>query len=574
MYHEVIEASTSTSFDAAISERIWKMKYRLSQASGGTEAGIDETWRRVARAVAAVEPLDSRARREAELLAALDDFRLLPAGRILAGAGSDRDVTLYNTFVMRDVPDSIDGMCDTLKDAALTMRMGGGIGFDFSTVRPRGTPVAGTGALAGGPLGFMDVCDAMCRMLVEGSGRGAMMAALRCDHPDIEAFVDAKCAPARLRNFNLSVLITDPFMAAVEAGASWDLLWEGATIRTVSARALWDRIMQRTYEMAEPGVLFIDRMNDRNPINYLETVSATNSCAEQPLPANGACSLAHVNLARLVRRPFTADAALDMAELAQLVGVGVRLLDNVVDVSRFPLAEQKAEALSKRRIGLGVTGLADALAMLGIVYGSDQAVATAENWAQAIQNAAYRASAALAREKGPFPLYDADKHLAAPAVQALDAEVRAEIAQWGLRNALLTSIAPTGTTSMLAGNVSSGIEPIFATAYTRQVTQPDGSRSTEEVVDYAVARYRARFGAGAALPASFRTAMDLDPAAHVRMQAAFQRWTDAAISKTVNCPEDIGFDDFKEIYWLAYRSGCKGCTTYRPNAVTGSVLAA
>lgn len=574
MYYEVFEANETTRFNAAISVQIWNMKYRFTRLDGVPEAGVEDTWNRVARAISASEQPETRLLRESELVAALENFRLLPAGRILAGAGTGRDVTLYNTFVMRTVPDSVEGMCDTLKDAALTMKMGGGIGFDFSTVRPRGMRVAGTGASAGGPLAFMDVCDAMCRMLVEGSGRGAMMAALRCDHPDIEAFIDAKTAPQRLRNFNLSVLITDPFMAAVEADAPWDLVWQETVVRSVPARTLWNQIMQRTYEMAEPGVLFIDRMNALNPINYLETVSATNSCAEQPLPPNGACSLAHVNLARLVQRPFEPDAALDLEQLRHLVAVGVRLLDNVVDVSLFPLPEQRAEALSKRRIGLGVTGLADALAMMGLVYGSDDAVAATELWAREIQNAAYRASAALAREKGAFPLYDAAQHLASPAVMALDEDVRQDIARWGLRNALLTSIAPTGTTSLLAGNVSSGIEPIFATAYTRQVTQPDGTRAAEEVVDYAVARFRQLFGADAPLPPSFRTAMDLEPAAHVRMQAAFQRWTDAAISKTVNCPEDIGFDDFKEIYRSAYRSGCKGCTTYRPNLVTGSVLAA
>lgn len=574
MYHRMNDMPYQTEFAAPISAQIWEMKYRYTAPGTGCEAGIDDTWRRVATSLCAAEAPVTRLQREVELLTALADFRLLPAGRILAGAGTGRDVTLLNTFVIDTLPDRLDGLFDKLKEAALTMKMGGGIGFDFSTIRPHGSPVNGTGAKACGPLGFMDVCDAMCKMLVEGSGRGAMMAALRCDHPDIEDFVNAKVAPTRLRNFNLSISVTDAFMAAVEADAPWDLIWDGEVVRTISARGLWDTIMQRTFEMAEPGVLFIDRINARNPINYLETITATNSCAEQPLPPNGTCPLASINLARLVARPFQPGAALDLDELRHLVGVGVRMLDNVIDTTRYPLEAQRIEAEAKRRIGLGVTGLADALAMVGEDYGSDSAVQLTELWAKEIQHAAYRASVALAREKGAFPLFDAHAHTQSPAISALDPELRSEIATHGLRNALLTSIAPTGTISLVAGNVSSGIEPIFAISYRRNVVQPDGTRAAEDVVDYAVARHREIFGNDAPLPHAFRTAMDLPPSAHVKMQAAFQAWTDAAISKTVNCPEEIGFDDFTQIYRSAYQSGCKGCTTYRPNLVTGSVLAA
>ena len=368
------------------------------------------------------------------------------------------------------------------------------------------------------------------------------------------------------------MLVTDAFMAALEADEDWPLIWQGETVRTVKARALWQRIMERTYAGAEPGVLFIDRMNALNPMAYAETISATNSCAEQPLPPNGNCPLGAVNLARLVRNPFEADAMMDLDRLRRVATVAVRMTDNVIDVSAYPVAAQREEALAKRRIGIGVTGVADALAMLGLVYGSDEAVAALETWLHALRVACIEASVALAKEKGSFPAFEAGPYLASEAMAWLDDRLRAEIAEHGLRNAALTTIAPTGTTSMLAGNVSSGIEPIFATSYHRKVTQPDGTRTSEEVVDYAVGLYRQRFGTDTPLSPAFATAMDLTPEAHVRMQAAAQRHIDSAISKTVNCPADIEFDAFEGVYQLAYRSGCKGCTTYRPNDVTGSVL--
>jgi ribonucleoside-diphosphate reductase alpha chain len=572
MYFANINEAASAKFHAPIAHQIWDMKYRLRRDDVTIDQTMEDTWRRVARSLAQPEDASAAVFWETEFLGALDDFQFLPAGRVLAGAGSGRKVTLINTFVMRTIPDSIEGICDTLKDAALTMKMGGGLGFDFSTIRPKGTRVAGLDCPAAGPLGAMDVCDAMCKMLVEGSGRGAMMGTLRIDHPDIEAFIDAKADRTRLRNFNVSVLVTDAFMAALDADADWPLIWQGKTVRTVRARELWRRIMARTYAGAEPGVLFIDRMNALNPMAHVETIAATNSCAEQPLPPFGNCPLGSINLARLVRNPFEPDATLDLDRLRRIATVAVRMTDNVIDVSDYPVPQQREEALAKRRIGIGVTGVADALAMLGLVYGSDEAAGALETWLAELRRACTRASIALAREKGPFPAFEAGPYLASEAMAWLDDELRGEIATHGLRNAVLTTIAPTGTTSMLAGNVSSGIEPIFATAYHRKVTQPDGTRSTEEVVDYAVSVYRQRFGADAALPPAFATAMDLDPDAHVRMQAAAQRHIDSAISKTVNCPADIDFEAFEGIYRLAYHSGCKGCTTYRPNDVTGSVL--
>ncbi|MGE0213844.1 MAG: LAGLIDADG family homing endonuclease, partial [Parvibaculaceae bacterium] len=857
--------------------------------------------------------------------------------------------TLFNCFVMGAIDDSMPGIFEGLKEAALTMQMGGGIGHDFSTLRPKGAPVQGVGADASGPLSFMDVWDAMCRTIMSaGSRRGAMMATLACDHPDIEAFIEAKRDPRRLRNFNLSVLVTDAFMAAVEEDADWPLVFAGKTYRTVKARELWERIMRATYEVAEPGVIFIDRINTENNLSYCETIHATNpcvpadtwvltaegprqvgrlvgepfhavvdgrahaasgffatgvkpllklqmdqgqalrltanhrlkkvvrrtrwrietdwaeagdlapgdeivlhdhrglagwgdpalatrdedegyllglligdgvlktdkavlsvwqpaavanggtpvgpdavmaraeaaaralgsradfagwwpvagrgewrlataglkrlaeahrmargrktitepmecrssafhrglltglfdtdgsiqgsqakgvsvrlaqsdlallqsaqrmllrlgiastlyrerrpagikrlpdgkggtadypvraqhelvvsgdnlvvfaervgftdrtkslrlaaalsgyarglnrerfvarvasieadgeemvydvsvpgvnafdanglqahNCGEQPLPPYGACLLGSVNLASFILDPFSEHARLDETALAETVAVAVRFLDDVVDVSAYPLLEQEREAKAKRRIGLGVTGLADALALSGLRYGSEEAAARARDWMAAIERAAYEASIALSEEKGAFPLFDRDAYLASGHVSKLPQDIREKIARHGIRNALLTSIAPTGTISLFAGNLSSGVEPIFAYDYARKVLNPDGSRRSERVVDQAVALHRERFGAETKLPEHFVTAQELNPLAHLRMQAALQPHVDSSISKTINCPEDIPFEDFKAVYAEAYRLGLKGCTTYRPNAVTGSVL--
>jgi ribonucleoside-diphosphate reductase alpha chain len=464
------------------------------------------------------------------------------------------------------------GIFEMLKEAALTMQQGGGIGYDFSTIRPKGAGVKGVAADASGPLSFMDVWDAMCRTIMSaGSRRGAMMATMRCDHPDIEDFIGAKADAARLRMFNLSVLVTDDFMEAVKTDGSWDLVFDGKVYRTVQARDLWNRVMRATYDYAEPGVIFIDRINQANNLSYVETIAATNPCGEQPLPPYGACLLGSINMARLVTDPFEDAAALDLDALNDLVATAVRMMDNVVDASRFPLEAQRAEAHAKRRIGLGVTGLADALLMLGLRYGSDEAARQTEDWLHAIARAAYLASVQLAKEKGAFPLFDADKYLASGTMQMMDEDVRDAIREHGIRNALLTSIAPTGTISLYAGNVSSGIEPVFAYAYTRKVLQKDGTRTEEEVVDYAVQMWREKFGERE-LPEYFVNAQTLAPLEHVKMQAAAQKWVDSSISKTINCPEDISFEAFKDVYMEAFETGCKGCTTYRPNDVTGSVL--
>jgi ribonucleoside-diphosphate reductase alpha chain len=568
------EKDTAPQLLAPISREIWSRKYRFA-GSGEVpaDASVADTFWRVARAAASVEKGGKRAQEKwaRAFYDAFADFGFLPAGRILAGAGTKRNVTLFNCFVLGRISDDLGGIFDNVKDAALTMQAGGGIGHDFSTLRPRGAIVKSIGADASGPVSFMDVWDAMCRTIMSaGQRRGAMMATLRCDHPDIEDFIAAKADPARLRNFNLSVLVTDAFMAAVEANAPWDLVFDGKVYKTLPARDLWNRLMRATYDYAEPGVIFIDRINAQNNLAYCETISATNPCGEQPLPPFGACLLGSINLAALVRDPFTPQAGLDIGKLEQRVAIAVRFLDNVIAISRYPLKAQADEARAKRRIGLGLTGLADALIFMGLDYASEGARDLAAQWMSAIQNAAYKASAALAAEKGAFPLYDAKAFLDRPNVKRLNADTRAAIAKHGVRNGCLTSIAPTGTISLLAGNVSSGIEPVFDFTYRRRVLHTGGA-SEETVEDFAHQRYRALHRDGE-LPAAFVRAGELSPAAHLAMQAALQPFVDSAISKTINCPESITFEAFRDVYTQAYGAGLKGCTTYRPNPITGAVL--
>ncbi|HSH99862.1 MAG TPA: LAGLIDADG family homing endonuclease [Reyranella sp.] len=931
---------------APISQRIWDMKYRFRDGAGAGDADLEGTWWRIARALAAPE-------RDPETWAsrfhhALKGFKFLPAGRVIAGAGTGRTVTLFNCFVMGTIPDDMAGIFENVKEAALTMQQGGGIGHDFSTLRPQGAPVRGVGADASGPLSFMDVWDSMCRTIMSaGSRRGAMMATLRCDHPDIEAFVDAKRDPARLRMFNVSVLVTDAFMQAVKDDADWDLVFGGKVYRTVKAGALWERIMRATYDCAEPGVIFIDRVNRRNNLHYCETIQATNpcitadswihtadgprqvgaligrsfvarvdggdfetgaegffstgtkpvlrlrtrsgyglrltadhrvrratrvtrwgsdlewvparelrpgdqivlnnhrratewagpcgeaegyliglllgdgtlkedkavlsvwkaaltadgcavdggvegvmhaaleaarslphrsdftgwvevkgrdewrlslgavkalagslglrpgrktvtasmeatssdfhrgllrglfdsdgsvqgtqakgvsvrlsqndlaaleavqrmllrlgivatiyrerrpagrrampdgkgglrlydcaaqhelaiagdnvavfaervgfadrakalrlksvlegyrrtpnrerflaevdsvepdgeaevydvqvpglnaldanglyvhNCGEQPLPPYGACLLGSINLGALVKDPFTPQAALDIKALEELVPLAVRMLDNVIDVSRFPLAAQEREAKAKRRVGLGVTGLADALIFCGVRYGSPEAVRLTRDWLRAVQRLSYLASADIAAEKGSFPMFERARYLAGETVKALPEEVRSAIGRYGIRNSLLNSIAPTGTISLLADNVSSGIEPVFAFSHVRHVLQPDGTRREESVEDHAYRLWRKLEGTAEPPADVFVDAQTLAPGDHLAMQAAAQEYVDSSISKTINLPRDISFEAFEHVYQEAYALGCKGCTTYRPNEVTGAVL--
>jgi ribonucleoside-diphosphate reductase alpha chain len=579
-----------------ISRHIWETKYRFRGDDRAAEASIQDTWRRVARALASVET--EAPEWEHRFYALLDGFGFLPGGRILAGAGTGRRVTLFNCFVMGVIEDSMDGIFDGLKEAAVTMQQGGGVGFDFSTLRPGGTPARSVGGIASGPVSFMQIWDAMCgTLLSSGARRGAMMGTLRCDHPDIEAFIGAKHASGRLSNFNLSVLVFDDFLQAVAEDAAWPLVFPldepmaaGADIvhrrwtgtdgpvacrvhRRVSARALWQKIMRATYDYAEPGVLFIDRINQMNNLAYREHISATNPCGEEPLPPYGACNLGSINLTRFVEAPFSPQARLDFGGIEHAARLGVRFLDNVTDTSGFPLERQAEQARGSRRIGLGITGLADALIMLGVRYGSDQATELAGETMRRICHAAYRASVELAREKGPFPHFERDAYLASGFVRSLPGDIREAIAEYGIRNSHLTAIAPTGTISLLADNVSSGLEPALDFEYHRRVLDTGGNYRDFRLQNYALRRWREAHG-DRRPPGEFVGVADLTPREHLRMQAALQPYVDSAISKTINVPEDFAFEAFESLYIDAWRLGLKGCTTFRPNPVTGAVLTA
>jgi ribonucleoside-diphosphate reductase alpha chain len=586
--------TTMNDTTADISRHVWEAKYRYRQDGAG-ERSIADTWRRIARAIAAVEPRDTAAWEE-RFFHLLSDFKFLPGGRIHAGAGTKRNVTLFNCFVMGLIEDSIPGIFEALEESAVTMQQGGGIGCDFSTLRPRGTRARTTGTIASGPVSFMDVWDAMCgTILSTGARRGAMMATLRCDHPDIEEFIVAKQTPGRLRRFNLSVQVTDSFMQAARSDAEWPLVfpaaalagdgetvarqWPGAAkpvpcrvVRRIAARALWDRILRATYDYAEPGVLFIDRINALNNLSYRERISATNPCGEIPLPPYGACNLGSLNLTRFVRAPFTADAGLDLDALADTVRLAVRFLDNVIDASRFPLARQAEVARGTRRIGLGATGLADTFLMLGLTYGDDRSLKAAGDVMRLVCHTAYRESVALAEEKGAFPYFDRDAYPQSAFVRGLPDDIRMAIAERAIRNSHLTAIAPTGTISLLAGNVSSGLEPIYAASYRRKILDESGNLQDFVLTDHAVACWRGIVGSDTGVPDGFVTAAELPVRAHLDMQAALQPCVDNAISKTINVPQDCPFGAFKQIYDLAYEAGLKGCTTFRPNPVTGTVL--
>jgi ribonucleoside-diphosphate reductase alpha chain len=582
-----------------ISHRIWDEKYRLTRPDGSSESTIQDTWKRVARTLAAVETRD-QGFWEQHFLHALTGFKFLPGGRILAGAGSGRDVTLFNCFVMGTIEDSLDGIFKALKEGAITMQQGGGVGYDFSTLRPAGTPARRTGTIASGPVSFMRMWDGMCATMVSsGNRRGAMMGTLRCDHPDVEAFVQAKRNPHELRNFNLSILITDTFMEAVRDDTDWPLVfpsaglatraedrileraWSGAKepvpcriFRSIRARELWDLMAGAAYDCAEPGVLFIDGINRENNLGYRELISATNPCGEVPLPPYGACDLGAINLTRFVREPFTDHAQLDLDGISALTAISVRMLDNLIDASLYPLPQQADRARGARRIGLGITGLADALIMLGLHYGEEPARQTAAEAMRTICRVAYRTSVELAREKGPFPRYERDAYLGSPFVGRLPDNLRTAIYAHGIRNSHLISIAPTGTISLLANNVSGGIEPVFSFRHSRAMTSGDGESIRVELEDYAHRLWRERGGDPARHPPAFVDAASLLPDAHLAMQGTLQPYVDNAISKTINVPAGLAFAEFRSIYEKAWKLGLKGCTAYRPNPVTGAVLTA
>ena len=503
------------------------------------------------------------------------DMRFMAAGRVQTAMGSTKNVTPYNCYVSGTIEDSfVDGPGNIMMratEAAATMRMGGGIGYDFSSLRPRGATIKKLQSQSSGPISFMEIFDAICRCVASsGHRRGAQMGVLRVDHPDIEEFIHAKQNDTRFQGFNISIGVTDEFMNAVQMGIPFDLKFEGEVYKTIDARALWDNIMHSTWDWAEPGVLFVDRINKMNNLHYCETIAATNPCGEQPLPPYGACLLGSFNLVKYVKEQ-NGKRYFDFNQFRADIPPVVRAMDNIIDRAIYPLPAQEKEATDKRRMGLGYTGLANAIEACGHAYGSPAFIEMQEVIACTLRDTAYEASALLAYEKGAFPLFDAEKYLSSGNMMQMDDDVREAIRTHGIRNALLTSVAPTGTISLYAGNVSSGIEPVFAYAYTRKVLQKDGTRTEEEVVDYAVKMWRDLHG-DAELPDYFVNAQTLPAMDHVRMQAAAQKWVDSSISKTINVPEDIDFQSFKDVYMEAWDSGCKGCTTYRPNDVTGSVL--
>lgn len=579
-----------------LSSFIWRTRYRDRDAHP-PEATVADTLERVARSVAAIEadPGSWRAR----FLELLGGFRFLPAGRILAGAGLTRQTTLFNCFVAGLIEDSITGIFEALKEGALTMQQGGGIGYDFSTLRPRGSRARASGMVASGPVSFMRVWDAMCATVMStGARRGAMMATLRCDHPDILEFIDAKRDPQALRHFNISVLVSDEFMRAVYADASWPLvfptdepqesggerterLWSGGSkpvccriASRIRARELWERLCENAQACAEPGVLYIDRINSENNLGYAESLSATNPCAEEPLPPYGACDLGSINLPAFVADAFTESARLDHRAVADAARLAVRFLDDVIEISRFPLQRQRTEARRSRRIGLGLTGLADALAMLGLRYDSDAGREAAAGVMRTIRDAAYEASIELARERGPFALYRAPEYLERPFIVRLPAEIQSGIRRHGIRNSHLLALAPAGTISLLAHNVSSGIEPIFRREARRRVLDSEGAYHYFDVTDYAYRCWRGLRGGASGPPAALLDQTQVAARDHLLMQAVLQPLVDGSISKTVSLPAAAPAGAAREIFETAYRLQLKGCTVFREEARPGVLTGA
>ncbi|HRG05006.1 MAG TPA: adenosylcobalamin-dependent ribonucleoside-diphosphate reductase [Acidovorax defluvii] len=565
------------------------------------ETSAEDLYRRVARALASVEAPDLREKYETLFLENLH-AGAIGAGRIMSAAGTDIQATLINCFV-QPVGDCIQGVDDegfpgiyeALREAAETMRRGGGVGYDFSRIRPKGAQVKATASVASGPCSYMNVFDQSCSTVESaGARRGAQMGVLRIDHPDVHEFITAKRTPGRWNNFNVSVGVSDAFIEAVQQGQPWELVHrarpgavamaQGAYQRadgmwvysTVQARALWDTIMKSAYDFAEPGILFLDHINEDNNLNYCEDIAATNPCGEQPLPSYGCCDLGPVILTRFVHHPFGFDGlpAFDFEAFEKVVALQVRALDNVLDVTFWPLPQQRDEAMAKRRIGVGFTGMGNTLAMLCLRYDMQEGRAMAARIAQSMRDAAYLASVELAREKGAFPKFEAEPYLAAGTFASrLPEPIKKAIRKHGIRNSHLLSIAPTGTVSLaFADNASNGIEPPFSWMYKRKKREADGSTSEYAVEDHAWRLYRDLGGDVDALPDYFISALAMPAEGHIAMMEAVQPFVDTAISKTVNIPADYPYDDFKDLYLQAWRARLKGLATYRPNAILGSVL--
>ena len=544
--------------DKDISKEIDMMKYRQKDES------FDEKIKRIANTLCDNED------HKYELEDILGQMRFLPAGRVQAAIGSQRITTAYNCFVSGEIEDSMDNIMEKAGEAAETMRRGGGIGYDFSKIRPRGDKIKSLDSQASGPVSFMGIFDAICQTIASsGHRRGAQMGVLRVDHPDIEEFITAKRNSHNLTGFNISVGITDKFMEALtnDDGDNFELVFEGRVHKTISARKLWDDIMDSTWDWAEPGVLFIDRIAEMNNLWYCEEINATNPCGEQPLPAYGACLLGSFNLTGYLTLDDEVIGgekihnlySFDFKKFKEDINHVVRAMDNVIERTIYPLTKQKDEANNKRRMGLGVTGLANAGEMLGFEYASEEFMAWAEKVFACLRDNCYRASALLAKEKGPFPLYR-EEYLKSNFIRTLPASVKKLIREHGMRNSHLTSIAPTGTISIVANNVSGGIEPVFSHYYDRTIQTFDGPK-VERVEDYAYTK-----------GIEGRTANDISVQEHLAVLLLAQHYIDSACSKTCNVGDDVTYESFKQVYVDAWKGGAKGCTTFRLSGKRYGVL--